>query len=125
MRWTTSATLATALFFGCGLTGCGEPSPEAKRVQLKVGEAWDAMKAWGADKKNDLVAAANRKLEELGPALEKAKGKGAEAAAGLEADLASAKQKLAEMKDATGDRWAKARDDFMAAYERLKQKMRD
>jgi hypothetical protein len=104
------------------LGGCGEPSPEAQRVQEKLGETWDAMKAWGVAKKAELV-------QKSGPMLESAKQKMAgakgEAAKALQVEWADVEAKFATMKNAGADQWESARDAFLQAYETFKKKVGD
>lgn len=127
MRWTTIAALGATLHLFPMLGGCGEPSPETKRVQEKLGETLDAMKAWGIDKKDDLLASAAQQLaamkQKLAEAKQAASGAGSEAAASLEAEWTVVEQRLGELKSATGAQWERARDAYLEAQAALGRKL--
>jgi hypothetical protein len=127
MRWSVVPAVLALVGVGPLLAGCGEPSPEAKRVGQKAGETFDAMKAWGVDKRDDFVRSASATLESMKSIADDAKrsatGASADAARTLDDDWKVVQQKLDVMKTATGDRWASARDDFLAAYATFRQKV--
>jgi hypothetical protein len=127
MRRLFLATSTSCLALSFLLAGCGEPSPSAKNVQQKVGEAWDAMKVWGAEKKDELVKKTSDGLASLEPALADAKkaaaSAGGEAAQALDGAWAATKEKLEALKGASGEGFAKARDELLQAYEALRTKL--
>ena len=127
MRWTRIGTLAMVFGVGAGMSGCGEPSPTAKRVQDKLGETWDAMKTWGVEKRDEFLKSASPKLDELKQAFADAKVSAAktsaESAQRLEEGWNGVQQKFDAMKAATGTEWAKHRDAFVEAYEAYKRKL--
>ena len=110
----------TTLLLALASCGCGEPGPEAKRLRQEVGEAWDAMKDWGAAKKEEFVQKSGPMLDSM---KKKVSEKSGEAAVAAQEGWKVVEQKFAEMKDASGDNWAKARDAFREAYESLKKKL--
>jgi hypothetical protein len=122
IAWVVSATSLVPC-----LSGCGESSPSAKNMQKKVGEALDSMKAWGVEKKDELVKSASATLDELKPKLAEAKAaasrSSADAGKKLDDEWKVVEQKLEEMKAAGSDKWAKARDDFMQAYDSFKSRL--
>ncbi len=127
MRWTTIVALAMATSTGPWLAGCGESSPETKKLQQKIGETWDAMKTWGVEKKDEFVKSASPKLDELKQKFAEAKVSAsktsAEAGQKLEEGWNDVQQKFDAMKTATGAEWAKHRDAFVEAYDAYKQKL--
>lgn len=127
MKWTTIAAVTAALSLTPCLTGCGESSPETKKVQQKMGETWDAMKAWGIDKKDDLVKSSSENLEvmeeKLADAKRAASAGGAEAALKLDEEWKGVQEKFEAMKGAAGGQWDKARDGFTQAYDAFKKKL--
>lgn len=127
MRGNLAAALVTSAALLTGLTACGEPSPEAKKVQSKMGETWDAMKAWGVERKADLLESASRGLADLKQAYAGAKAAGSEAGAAasqqLDEEWQGVQQKLDALKTASGQEWIKARDAFLQAYGVLKAKL--
>jgi len=127
MRWTTIATVVMAVSASPWLSGCGDPSPTAKKVQDKLGETWDAMKTWGVEKKDDFVKSASPKLDELKQKFAEAKVSAsktsAESAQKLEDGWNGVQQKFDAMKAATGAEWAKQRDAFVEAYDAYKTKL--
>ena len=127
MRWTTFAAAAIAVSFSSCLTGCGEPSPSAKKVQKELGDTWDAMKTWSAEKKDEFVKSASPKLDEAKQKFAEwktsASEKSAEAKKSLDADWVVVEQKFDAMKAATASEWNRNRDAFVAAYDAFKAKL--
>lgn len=127
MHASTRTSLFATLLLSAALTGCGDPSPSAKQVQTKVGEAWDAMKTWGAEKRDALVQKTDEGLKSLEKPLADAKAAagaaGSEAAQALDGAWKTAQEKLAALKAASGEGYAKARDELMEAYEALRAKL--
>ena len=127
MRFMKIASVVAATSLAPCLSGCGEPSPSAKNVQKKAGETWDAMKSWGVEKKDDLVKSASATLDEIKPKLAEARASAARASADagkkFDDDWKVVQQKFEEMKSAGSDKWDKARDDFMQAYDSFKSRL--
>jgi len=127
MRWTMIAAVVAAASLTFSLSGCGESSPETKKVTQKLGETWDAMKTWGIDKKDDLVKSSSEGLDTLKQKMADAKqaapGVSADARQKLDEDWKVVQVKFDEMKNATGAQWDKARDGFLEAYGAFKRKL--
>ena len=124
MHATARTTLLTTLFLSAALTGCGETSPSAKQVQTKMGETWDAMKTWGAEKRDALVKKTDEGLKSLEKPMADAKAAagaaGSDAAQALDAAWKKTEEKLSALKSASGEGFAKARDEMVEAYEALR-----
>jgi hypothetical protein len=127
MRWTMIAAVVAAASLTSSLSGGGESSPETKKVTQKLGETWDAMKAWGIDKKDDLVKSSSEGLDTLKQKMADAKqaapGVTADARQKLDEEWKAVQVKFDEMKGASGPTWDKARDAFLQAYDGLKKKL--
>lgn len=127
MRWNQLAVVAIVFGLAPSLSGCGEPSPSAKKVMDKASDTWDAMKTWGVEKKDDFVRSASPKVDEMKQGFADAKAaaskKSAEAGKQLEEGWNGVEQKFDAMKTATGETWAKHRDAFLEAVEAYKQKL--
>lgn len=127
MRWTALLAMSVATSVGPSLTGCGEPGPEAKKLQQKLGETWGAMKSWGIEKKDAFVASASPRFDELKQKFADAKLSASETGAGaarsLESDWGAVQQKFDAMKTSTGEQWARHRDAFVDAYEAFQKKL--
>jgi hypothetical protein len=128
MRTVVVPSLALTLLVALGLSACGEPSPSAKAVQDKLGETWDAMKTWGAEKRDALVQKTDEGLKSLEKPLADAKAAageaGSDASRALDGAWDTAKQKLEALKNASGEGFAKARDEMVEAYEALRAKLK-
>ena len=101
-----------------------------KDVSKKAGEAWDTVKAYTVEKKNDAVAYGKKlvresdsKIKSLETKASKAKGetkaKYDEEIKELKAKRAQASKKLDEMGKATAGAWDSAKDGFADAYKDL------
>jgi len=127
MRWNQLAVVAMVFGIAPSLSGCGEPSPTAKKVMDKASETWDAMKTWGVEKKDDFVKVASPKVDEMKQGFADAKAtasrKSAEAGKQLEESMNGVEQKFDAMKTATGDSWARHRDAFLEAVDAYKKKL--
>jgi hypothetical protein len=114
-------TLSVVVLLALPLASCGKPSAELENLGVKLGEAWDAAKAYAVVKKDEALKVFGGFMDTTGQQLAEAKSRaaemGADAAAALDAKWATAQTKFAELRDASGDQWAKARDAFTAAYE--------
>ena len=104
---------------------CGEASDELKTVGDKLGETWDAVKAYGVKKRGDFEAWSTKALDDFDEQYEDAKKKAAEmggdAAEVLDEQWDVAKEKLAALKDASADGWEKAKGEFVEAMDALKK----
>jgi hypothetical protein len=108
------------------LAACGD-NQEAKNVKREVGEAWDAVKAWGVAKRADAEKVFSEGVDDLSRTYEAAKAKartsGGDAEKALEAKWGDVSQKLAALKAAGADKWEHARDEFVRAYEALRREV--
>lgn len=106
---------------------CGEPSDELDAVGEKLGETWDAVKAYGVKKRHDFEAWSTKAFdgfeEDFAAAKKKAGEAGSDAVKALDADWAFAKEKLEALKGASEDGWEKAKDEFVEAMDALKKKI--
>ena len=103
----------------------------AKDVSAKTGEAWDTMKAYTADKKDEaqaygrkLVSDANQEIKALEREAAKASGE-VKAEYRREIKVVKAKsskavKQLDAMGKATGDAWDTTKDGFADAYRELR-----
>jgi hypothetical protein len=127
MRFRKIASVVAAMSLAPCLFGCGEPSPSAKNVQRNLGETWDSMKTWGVEKKDEFVKSASATLDEIKPKLADARASASRASADagkkFDEEWKVVQQKFEDMKAAGSDKWDKARDDFMQAYDSFKSKL--
>jgi hypothetical protein len=129
-RALSTAVLATFLAV---LAQPGAPAgaqTTAKDVSAKSVEAWDTLKAYTAEKKNDAVAYGKKLVRESDAEIKKleaksskvsgeAKAKYEQAIKDLKAKRAEAASKLAEMGKASGSAWDSAKNGFADAYKDL------
>ena len=103
-------------------------------VRKETGEAVDAMTAKARQERDEFVAKAQKEMAELKKNMaalnKKAKKLSGEAKANLdqqvknlEPELKAAEQKLADLKSATGEKWAELKSGVSSAIDRLKQTM--
>ncbi len=119
--------LAVALHQSPGLA-----QTTAKDVEKKTGEAWDTVKSYSVDKKNDAVAYGKKLVRESNDQIKGLEKKAAQASGDAKArykreitDLKGkskhASKKLDEMGKATGAAWDDAKNGFADAYRDLSQ----
>jgi hypothetical protein len=123
----TLTLIALLTLFALPLGGCGEPSDELREVGREMGDTWDAVKRYAAMKKDEAMAFFGKNLDLMGKRLaaarERAAEMGEDASAALDSKWSDVQAKYAEMKDATGEQWERARDAFAAAYEAFVREM--
>lgn len=112
------------------------PSPSAvaqttaRDVQKKTGEAWDTVKSYSVEKKNDAVAYGKKLVRESDSQIKGLENKAAQASGDAKArykreitDLKTkrknASKKLDEMGKASGAAWDNAKNGFADAYRDL------
>lgn len=121
-----SITWLVGVLILAALVACGD-SQEATSVKKEVGEAWDAVKAWGVARRADAEKVFSEGMDSLSRTYEAAKAKarasGGAAEKALEAKWGDVSQKLADLKAAAADKWEHARDEFVQAYEALKREV--
>lgn len=104
---------------------CGEPGEELKNVGDKLGETWDAVKAYGVKKRQAFESWSSQALDDLDGQLDEAKRKAARAgdAAGkvIDEQWAVAQEKLEALKVAGADGWEKAKEEFVEATDALRR----
>lgn len=126
MRITRGLAVFAALL-STAFSACGDKSPNAESVKKETGEAWDAVKKWGAEKRDVLIAKTSEGMKSLEKPMADAKAKagdaGSEASKSLDAAWKTAQEKLEALKNASGPAFAKARDEMVAAYDALKAKL--
>src|SRR5262245_35695881 len=128
-RWVlgiiVTLVLAVALHQSPGLA-----QTTAKDVEKKTGEAWDTMKSYSVEKKNDAVAYGKKLVRESDSKIKGLEKKAAQASGDAKArynreitDLKTKKKtaskKLDEMSKATGAAWDNAKNGFADAYRDL------
>jgi hypothetical protein len=102
----------------------------AQDVQKKTAEAWDTVKAYSIEKKNDAVAYGKKLVRESDSKIKGLEAKAAKASGDTKArynreitDLKTksknASKKLDEMRKATGAAWDNAKNGFADAYRDL------
>ncbi|MGH8724810.1 MAG: hypothetical protein ACREU1_08110 [Burkholderiales bacterium] len=102
----------------------------AKDVSKKTAEAWDTLKSYTVDKKNDAVGYGRKLVRDTDRKIKELEGKAAKASGevkaqydreikDLKARRAKASKKLDEMGKATGAAWDSAKDGFADAYREL------
>ena len=102
----------------------------AKDVSKKTGEAWDTVKAYSVEKKNDAVAYGKKLVRESDDKIKKLEAKSAKASGETKAkydetikDLKVKREqtarKLDEMSKASGSAWDSAKNGFADAYKDL------
>jgi hypothetical protein len=120
-QWSWVGALALALLAGCG------DGKEYRDLKKEAGETWDAAKAWGSAKRAEAEKVYASSVDSLSKTYEASKAKaaaaGGDAAKTLEAKWGDVQSKLTEMKATTGEKWEKARDAFVAAYEAFKREI--
>lgn len=125
----TMTVLLVAAFLAAPLGACGKPSEELKQVGEKMGETWEAVKAYSIKKKDDAVGLFNKGIDELAPAYEAAKKKAAEmggdASQVLDEQWQAVQRSLEAAKNAGAENWDSARDAFVKAYEKFKKTVGD
>ncbi len=126
---TTALWLALSALPFAGLTACGDESPSLRRLQEDLDKAWQDAKAWGVEKRKEAEALYDEKEKELEAEWEAAKDRvqrsGKESSAKVEAKWDRVQQRLADMKNASKDAWAEARDAFVKAYEDFRETVRE
>lgn len=101
-----------------------------KDVSKKAADAWDTVKAYTVEKKNDAVAYSKKLVSEADAKIKRLEAKASKASGDTKAqydkavkDLktkrAQASKKLDEMGKATGSAWDSAKDGFADAYKDL------
>ena len=104
----------------------------AKDVEKKTGEAWDTVKSYSVEKKNDAVAYGKKLVRESDDQIKGLEKKAAQASGDakarykreitdLKAKSKNASKKLDEMGKASGAAWDNARNGFADAYRDLSQ----
>ena len=102
----------------------------AKDVSKKTADAWDAVKAYTVEKKNDAVAYGKNLVRETDGKIKQLEGKASKASGDtkalyereikdLKAKRAQASKKLDEMGKASGAAWDSAKNGFADAYKDL------
>lgn len=111
------------------------PKAGSADVRKETGEAVDAITAKARQERDEFAAKAQKELAELKKNMaalnKKAKKLGGEAKAkldqqiqSLEPELKAAEQKLADLKSATGEKWAELKTGVSSAIDRVKQTMK-
>jgi len=101
-----------------------------KDVSKKAADAWDTVKAYTVEKKNDAVAFSKKLVNETDTKIKQLEGKASKASGDtkveydkavkdLKAKRVQASKKLDEMGKATGAAWNDAKDGFADAYKDL------
>jgi uncharacterized protein with WD repeat len=101
-------------------------------VSKKVGEAWDAIKAYGADKQKEAVAHGKQLMKDADAKIAQLEDKSAKASGdakaqyekeikALKASRDKASAKLAEMEKASASAWDDTKKGFADAYKDLHQ----
>src|SRR5215471_21288669 len=104
----------------------------AADVEKKTGEAWDTVKSYSVEKKNDAVAYGRKLVRESNNQIKGLEKKAAQASGDararynreitdLKAKSKNASKKLDEMGKATGAAWGDAKNGFADAYRDLSQ----
>jgi hypothetical protein len=110
----------------------GHAQTTAKDVEKKTGEAWDTVKSYSVEKKNDAVAYGKKLVRESNNQIKGLEKKAAQASGDAKArynreikDLKTksknASKKLDEMGKASGAAWDNAKNGFADAYRDLSQ----
>ncbi len=104
----------------------------AADVSKKTGEAWDTIKAYGADKQKEAVAHGKELMKEAGAKIAQLEDKSAKASGdakaryekeikALKASRDQASAKLAEMEKSSASAWDATKNGFANAYKDLHQ----
>jgi len=104
----------------------------AKDVEKKTGEAWDTVKSYSVEKKNEAVSYGKKLVRESNNQIKGLEKKAAQASGDararynreitdLKAKSKNASKKLDEMGKATGAAWGDAKNGFADAYRDLSQ----
>src|SRR5215475_15986156 len=104
----------------------------AKDVEKKTGEAWETVKSYSVEKKNDAVAYGKKLVRESNNQIKGLEKKAAQTSGDakarynreitdLKAKSKNASKKLDEMGKATGAAWDNAKNGFAEAYRDLSQ----
>jgi hypothetical protein len=117
-----------------------EPAPAvgqttAKDVSKETAEAWDTVKAYTVEKKNEAVAYGKKLVRETDAKIDELQAKAAKASGdtkarydkeieSLKAKRAQASKKLDEMAKASGAAWESAKQGFADAYKDLHEAFR-
>ena len=124
----TTLLLCTALL----LAGCGEESKKkaeelGQTVGEKAGEAWNKVKTFTAEQKDEAVKLWDANKDGLAERYEKVKDKSGELSEDARTTLAErwkdVEGALAKAKEAGKDGWAAARDGVTAAYEAFQREL--
>jgi hypothetical protein len=130
-RSIVSVAAATFVLCLCGVAPAGAQSA-ASSVAKESGEAWDAVKAYTVEKKNDAVAFGKKIVGETDAKIKDLESKAAQSTGEVKAaheknlqDLklkrAQAAARLDEMGQATGAAWDATKQGFADAYKDLRQ----
>jgi hypothetical protein len=104
----------------------------AADVSKKTGDAWDTIKAYGADKQKEAVAHGKELMKEAGAKIAQLEDKSAKASGdakvryekeikALKASRDQASAKLAEMEKSSSSAWDATKNGFANAYKDLHQ----
>jgi hypothetical protein len=122
-----AATLLLLTSFA--LAGCGDDDAALNRVKEETGEAWDAIKAWSAEKKDRAVEVFAERKEAVNESYMRLKEKSAdwseERKRELEAGWRKVESTYQRAETATAEGWNEARDAFVAAYEAFEESLED
>src|SRR5262249_51067179 len=132
MRRTVLGIIATFVLAFALQQSPGLAQTTAKDVEKKTGEAWDSVKSYSVDKKNDAVAYGKKLVHETNYQIKGLEKKAAQASGDakarynreiidLKAKSKNASKKLDEMGKATGAAWDNAKNGFADAYRDLSQ----
>jgi len=130
MLRSTTLALAAALTAVLVLPAPATAQTTGADVAKKTGEAWDTIKAYTVDKKNDAVAYGRKLIKETDANIAKLEDKAAKAKGEakaeyqkdikeLKATRARAAAKLGEMEKASGAAWDATKEGFAEAYKDL------
>ena len=126
------SVLATVLTLALALPATVIGQPTSTDVSKKTGEAWDAVKSYTMDKKNEAVAQGKQLVKETDDKIKQLEGKASKASGeakvqydkeikDLKAKRAQAARKLDEMSKASAASWDSAKQGFADAYKDLHQ----
>jgi Spy/CpxP family protein refolding chaperone len=126
------SVLATVLTLALALPATVIGQTTSTDVSKKTGEAWDAVKSYTMDKKNEAVAQGKQLVKETDDKIKQLEGKASKASGeakvqydkeikDLKAKRAQAARKLDEMSKASAASWDSAKQGFADAYKDLHQ----
>lgn len=121
----TAIALTLGLLLATGF-GCGD-SESLQQIQKGLQQTWDGVKSFTVEQRGEAESFFTKSLEGMDDQYEAAKKKaselGGDASEKLQGQWADLSTKLEAMKSASGEKWEKAKDAFVAAYEAFQAEM--